>query len=184
MPIAESLIFVAGTAGLLAVSWQPLRHPGSHGFYRFFAWESMLALFVLQFGRWFADPFAPHQLASWALLFVSAGLVLEGVRLLKIVGRPRSDTARPGEYAFEATTHLVTVGLYRYIRHPLYASLVALAWGMVLKDAGWAQLLLALLATAFLVATARADEREMLSRFGDEYAAYMRQTRMFVPFLF
>ena len=38
-----------------------------------------------------------------------------------------------------------------------------------------------LLAAAF--ATARAEEREMLEKFGAEYAAYMKKTRMFVPFL-
>ncbi len=34
-------------AGSLLVAWlsrRPLRHPGSHGFYRFFAWEGILVL--------------------------------------------------------------------------------------------------------------------------------------------
>jgi len=184
MLIIRLLLLLAGTAALVAVSWRPLRRPGSHGFWRFFAWECILILFVLQVERWFVDPFAPHQIVSWLLLIVSAVLVLEGVRLLKRIGRPEPRESRPGEYAFEATTHLVTVGLYRYIRHPLYASLLALAWGIFLKDAALLPALPAALATVFLVATAKADEREMLARFGDEYAAYMRTTRMFVPFLF
>jgi protein-S-isoprenylcysteine O-methyltransferase Ste14 len=184
MPTVQLVLFLAGTAALVAASWQSLRRPRSHGFWRFFAWESILILFVLQVERWFVEPFAWHQLISWALLLLSGALVVEGVRLLKVAGRPERGTARPGEYALEATTRLVTVGLYRYIRHPLYASLLALAWGIFFKDPALLPLLPALLATACLAATARADEREMLEKFGDEYAAYMRTTRMFVPFLF
>ena len=39
-------------------------------------------------------------------------------------------------------------------------------------------------ATAFLTATALAEERENLKRFGSGYQAYMRNTHRFIPFLF
>ncbi len=51
-----------------------MRHPGSHGFYRFFAWELLLALFVLNVRKWFYRPFTPHQLVSWLLLFAGIGI--------------------------------------------------------------------------------------------------------------
>jgi protein-S-isoprenylcysteine O-methyltransferase Ste14 len=44
--------------------------------------------------------------------------------------------------------------------------------------------LIAAIVTTFLYATARADENECLVKFGDEYANYMKQTKMFIPFLF
>ena len=43
---------------------------------------------------------------------------------------------------------------------------------------------LALVATAFLVATARIEERENMNKFGDDYAAYMKTTKRFIPILF
>ena len=43
---------------------------------------------------------------------------------------------------------------------------------------------LALAATACLVATAKADEAECLRFFGPDYLAYMKQTKRFVPFVF
>ena len=52
----------------------------------------------------------------------------------------------------------MTSGIYRYIRHPLYSSLFLLTWGIFFKAPGWLGLVLALAASAFLVATARADE--------------------------
>jgi protein-S-isoprenylcysteine O-methyltransferase Ste14 len=36
----------------------------------------------------------------------------------------------------------------------------------------------------FLVATVRAEEAENIHFFGPAYREYMRQTKMFVPFLF
>jgi protein-S-isoprenylcysteine O-methyltransferase Ste14 len=43
---------------------------------------------------------------------------------------------------------------------------------------------LVLLSTAFLIATARVEEGENLDKFGAEYAAYKKTTKMFIPFLF
>ena len=85
---------------------------------------------------------------------------------------------------FEKTTALVTTGLYRYIRHPLYSSLLLLTWGVFFKIPAWSGGLLALAATLFLVATARADEAECIRFFGSSYQEYMKHTKMFVPFLF
>jgi protein-S-isoprenylcysteine O-methyltransferase Ste14 len=159
--------------------------PGSHGFYRFFAWELILALVLLNVAVWFRDPFNWHQLISWVLLVVSFVPLVFGVRTLITRGKPvkrREDDA--SLLAFEKTSALVTTGIYRYIRHPLYSSLLILVWGVFFKEPSWLGGLLALAATLALIATARADEAECTRFFGPAYQDYMRRTRMFVPFLF
>ena len=180
-------ILVVSSALILALSWRSLRHPRSHGFFRFFVFESLLLLVVVNAGVWFAQPFAPRQVVSWLLLAASAGLAFHGFHLLHVVGRPRAvRQGVPAEGAnlpFENTTTLVTCGAYRYIRHPLYASLLLLAWGAALKRVSPPSLALAAAASAFLFATAKADERECLQRFGAAYRDYIARTRMFVPFL-
>lgn len=181
----QVLLFVLGTAALLYVSRGPLRQPRSHGFYRFFAWECILALIVLNLPVWDRDPLAPHQLVSWALLIVSACLPVHAVRLLQQVGRPtdqRNDDA--ALYGFEKTSTLVTTGAFRYIRHPMYAALVFLAWGAFFKQFTGLNLALVLAATALLFVTARRDEAECLAHFGEAYRAYMQRTRRFIPFVF
>lgn len=179
------IIFIVLSAGIAYLSRASLRVPRSHGFYRFFAWELILALILLNITQWFREPLSPRQLVSWFLLISTFIPGVPGIRLLITQGRPeahrRDDVALIG---IEKTTRLVTTGVFRYIRHPLYCSLLLLAWGAFFKDPSWMGGGLALLATAFLVATARVEEAENIRYFGAAYRAYMRQTKLFIPFLF
>jgi len=134
---------------------------------------------------WFRAPLSAHQLVSWLLGVASIGLAIEGFRLLRLIGRPTPTAACSTNLPFENTTALVTVGAYRFIRHPLYASLLAVVWCAYLKNPlAISGIVLALGATGFLIATSIVEERENLTRFGAAYADYMKRTRRFVPFLF
>ncbi len=180
------LVFVAVTAVLAYLSRRTLRVPGSHGFYRFFAWECVFGLLALNFvsvGRWFADPFSAHQIISWLLLFGCIVPAVLGAQHLYRRGIPRAERHDPSLFAFEKTTRLVTTGVYRRVRHPLYGSLLLLAWGVFFKRPSAVALALALAASAFLVATAKAEEAENLRYFGEEYRAYRQATRLFIPLL-
>ena len=96
----------------------------------------------------------------------------------------RLRTSHPALLGLEKTTELVTSGVYRYIRHPLYTSLLLLAWGAFLKAPGRRAGGLAGVASALLFVTARVEERENVGYFGAAYEAYMRRTRRFIPFGF
>lgn len=172
-----------GAVGALVLSRRSLLHPASHGFYRLFAFLAILALLPLALPHWFERPFSTRQLCSWALLFGSIYPALRGLQLLRRRGRPVAGDPATGLLAFENTSALVTDGIYRLIRHPMYASLLALAWGIALKSPTGPALALAVAAAAALCATARAEEAENLARFGDAYRDYMARTRRFVPFV-
>lgn len=177
-------LLALGTAGIILVSRRSLFSPRSHGFYRFFAWEILLILFINNLAGWFSHPLAWYQLVSWVFLIFSLALVIPGLKLLGEIGRQdtvRNDLSLLG---MEKTTRLVTVGLYRHIRHPLYSSLLFLCWGIVFKSPSWLDAGLALICTGFLVATARVEEGENIRYFGDEYVDYMKHSKMFVPFVF
>lgn len=79
---------------------------------------------------------------------------------------------------------LVEVGAHKYIRHPLYSSLLFLSWGIFFKALSLQVGFLAILTTIFLVATAKVEERENIRFFGSADQAYIKRTKMFVPFLF
>jgi protein-S-isoprenylcysteine O-methyltransferase Ste14 len=185
MPIANKLlVFLLGTIGLAYVSRASLLAPRSHGFHRFCNWEAILALALMNVDVWFQAPFSWNQIISWVLLTLAAFLVILGAVLLKGKGRP--DPARGDKQliGFEKTTALVTTGVYRYIRHPMYSSLLCLGWGIYFKRPSWPGLALALVATAFLVITARVEEAEDVRFFGSAYEAYRKRTKMFIPYLF
>jgi protein-S-isoprenylcysteine O-methyltransferase Ste14 len=184
MLLVKVVVFLAATAGLGYMSRASLLAPRSHGFYRFFAWEVILALILLNVDLWFYDPFSWHQIISWCLLLASLFLVLHGVHLLRRIGKPDSHRDDAPLIGFERTTVLVTVGAYRYIRHPLYSSLLFLAWGVFFKAPSWIGGLLASVATLLLVATAQEEEAEDIRFFGPAYEEYRKQTKMFIPFVF
>jgi protein-S-isoprenylcysteine O-methyltransferase Ste14 len=116
-----------------------------------------------------------RQIASWLLLIASGYLVIEGLRLLRRIGKPRDEV--------EDTTVLVVVGLYKYLRHPLYASLLFLGWGAFLKDPSLLAAVLVVAASAALLVTAKVEEGENVKKFGEPYVDYMKRTKMFVPFV-
>jgi protein-S-isoprenylcysteine O-methyltransferase Ste14 len=180
----QIFIFLLASLGIAYLSRASLRAPRSHGFYRFFTFEAILASFLLNVRAWFIDPFSWYQLLSWVLLIASLIYVILGVRALHRYGQPdqaRNDQAHLLE--FEKTTRLVTDGIYRYIRHPMYSSLLHLCWGIFFKDPSWIGGALAAIATSFLLAMVKVEEAENLGYFGTAYTDYMKTTRMFIPYV-
>jgi protein-S-isoprenylcysteine O-methyltransferase Ste14 len=187
--MTQIILFALATIVLITVSWRPLRERQSHGFYRFFAWEALLALILLNIPSWFRNPFSVLQIISWLLLFGSIFMAVHGFWLLKQVGKPQPahENVSPefsANYAFENTSTLVTIGAYRYIRHPLYSSLLLLGMGAYLKDVSIFTTFLLAVEIIFLYLTARIEEKENLVRFQESYVEYMKGTRLFIPFLF
>lgn len=184
--MSRLLVFVGASAVLAYVSRASLTSPRAHGFYRLLAWEFILASAFLNFrsfGQWFGDALCLRQLVSWVLLFGSFVPAVWGAQLLRAHGRPRAARDDRQLFEWEKTTQLVTAGPFKYVRHPLYSSLLMLAWGVFFKRPSGAAGALAFCATALLVATAKAEESENCSYFGAAYRTYMQETKMFIPFV-
>lgn len=114
---------------------------------------------------------------TWAGTLVMAGA-------LWLFWRSHADLGTSWSVTLELNQnhHLVTQGVYRRIRHPMYASFFAMALGQALLLQNWIAGLAALVAVGVLyrVRTPH-EERMMLESFGDEYRAYMRRTGGIVP---
>lgn len=77
---------------------------------------------------------------------------------------------------------LVTGGIYRGIRHPMYTSLLLYGIGQALVVPNWFAGPFYLAAMGTLVALRLGvEERMMLDAFGDRYAAYMSHTKRLIP---
>jgi len=179
----QTMAFLAGSVLFAVISRKQLKNPHCHGFYRFFAFEAILIILLLNLPFWHDNLLAPYQLVSWAILGVSIFFVLNGLLQLKKHGG-RQQRIQQENFAFENTEKLVTSGIFRFIRHPMYAALLLLAWGGLLKSLTVLGLLAALTASIALLMASLVEERENLIFFGDEYRAYMRRSKRFIPFLF
>jgi protein-S-isoprenylcysteine O-methyltransferase Ste14 len=170
------LTLSAGTILIMLLSWfLSIKFKRYHGIARFFAFESVFILFLLNYKVWFTDPFSFLQIISWILLTLSAYIAIAGFLLLKRKGQPDSN--------FENTSLLVKSGLYGYIRHPLYLSVFLVGTGIMLKDSGLFQVALGLINMVAVYITAMIEEKEMTMKFGDEYKQYITETKMFIPYI-
>lgn len=80
------------------------------------------------------------------------------------------------------TEPLVVAGPYRWMRHPLYAGVIALTYGIaLLVDRTFAWLGAVGLSLWFEFVMAPFEERELIALFGPPYKEYMSRTRRFLP---
>jgi protein-S-isoprenylcysteine O-methyltransferase Ste14 len=132
---------------------------------------------------WIVTPilaFADYVL--WPISFgVGATCLVVGLWLLH---RSHVDLGRNWSNTLELREghELVTGGIFRQIRHPMYSALLLYSLGQVLVVPNWVAGPPFLIAFALLVALRIApEERMMLDKFGDDYEAYMARTKRLIP---
>lgn len=77
---------------------------------------------------------------------------------------------------------LITRGVYRHVRHPMYAALLLYSAGQALVVPNWIAGPSCLIAFAVLVAFRLGpEERMMRKKFGGDYDAYVARTKRIVP---
>lgn len=76
---------------------------------------------------------------------------------------------------------LVTHGIYRWVRHPLYTigSSLYISFGLMADN--WFIILLATLAFIAMAIRTPKEEANLIEKFGDEYREYMKRTGRFLP---
>jgi protein-S-isoprenylcysteine O-methyltransferase Ste14 len=141
-----------------------------------------IGLFVIPV-LWLATgwPRALNYDLNYASVVVGALLYVASLWLFR---RSHKDLGRQWSASLEIreSHQIVRAGVYRRIRHPMYASfwLWALAQAFLLPNAAAA--LAGLIAIAILFFTRIDFEERMLTEaFGDDYRAYMRETKRIVP---
>lgn len=180
--LTKVIVFILCSLFFLKISKRTLKDISSHGFYRFFAFEGILILLLINESQWFVEPFSFRQIVSWVLLVISPAVVLSGLYYLKNVGGNTNRETKTN-FHFENTEKLVTVGIYKYIRHPMYSSLLFLNWGIVFKEINMLTVVVGGVVSLFLYVAAKTEEKENIDFFGDEYRLYIKNVKMFVPFV-
>lgn len=76
---------------------------------------------------------------------------------------------------------LVTRGIYRWVRHPLYTVGAFLFVSFGLMADNWFIILLGALAFTVMAIRTPKEEANLIEKFGDEYREYMKRTGRFLP---
>jgi len=172
---AKIVIFVI-IALLIFIKFRPaLRSVTTHGFYVFFALESLLALIFVNMGFSAVHVVSLYQIIPWVFWVASAFIAISGFYGLKKYGKPDDE--------WENTTLLINRGIFRYIRHPLYSSLILLVIGILLKRVTLLTIVLCSICILFLITASLVEERESFVKFGDAYTTYKRTTMRYIPFI-
>ncbi len=135
----------------------------------------MLAVALLGVTGRGAFDFDFRLLAAVLLLLLSALTGLAGVAVL---GRNRTPYPRPRDGA-----QLIQTGIYQFLRHPLYTSVICWAASWALFWSSRSALAASLILALFFDAKARAEERWLRAQY-PHYTAYERKVRRFIPFIY
>lgn len=76
---------------------------------------------------------------------------------------------------------LVTEGIYRWIRHPMYTSFTLSFTASFLTSTSWVVGALGFVYSLLILNRANAEEKMLLESLGDEYQAYMKHSGRFLP---
>ncbi len=105
-------------------------------------------------------------LAALAAVLQTGGMAFAGLAQLT-----RPPSSEPGA--------LVTGGLYRYVRHPIYTASLLAIWLTPLMTRNLLALYIGF--TLYFVIGAYFEERKLRVEYGEAYRRYQQQTPMFIP---
>jgi protein-S-isoprenylcysteine O-methyltransferase Ste14 len=110
---------------------------------------------------------------------VGYALVLLGGAVVVVAATHLGDALTAMPTPREGAT-LRTEGLYAFVRHPIYAGVLAIGWGLALRSELWLGVLLAVALTVLLHVKARYEE-SLLAVQHPGYPEYAARTARFVP---
>lgn len=131
-----------------------------------------LAVLAVEFFRGF-------QLLPWF-----APLLAWGFLQYWLVGRYRRRIGGGGPGMQVPPERLVTGGPYAWCRNPMYLGHLIFLLGLTLTFYSPFALLLLVLSAIWFHSRVLRDERRLRHLFGDEYAAYARRVKRWLPYLF
>ena len=147
----------------------------------------------------------PNKLQAWSYVFVQALLLVSllfldrkigpQVHRYEIVGRSLEYVGIVGVLVCAASLRrsltavpipkvdgqLTTTGLYRYVRHPMYSSVLLLAIGIALTNGSALKYFLTLLLYLLFYAKSVYEEKYLKLKYPD-YADYALRIPRFIPF--
>jgi protein-S-isoprenylcysteine O-methyltransferase Ste14 len=156
--------------------------------YMWLIWVPLVAAWCLlpyyalsRTGSLFAVPAFAHDVTAYALLRWAATAVAVGCLLLTFKCWARMGSDWRMDVSVQRPTRLITDGLFRRIRHPIYAfSMLLMACSAVIVPTV-PMVAIAVVHIVLMNLKARNEERHLLHTHGETYRRYQEQTGRFLP---
>jgi protein-S-isoprenylcysteine O-methyltransferase Ste14 len=91
---------------------------------------------------------------------------------------------KPAKLKMVEDQNLLTDGIYKYIRHPLYLGEILRNIGIAVFFTSIYGFLIILLSSFFLLVRIEIEEKMLISAFGKNYIHYKKKTRKIFPYLY
>jgi protein-S-isoprenylcysteine O-methyltransferase Ste14 len=188
-PWAAKAVTLAGTLAIIVIRAPHGRRSRSVKIARSHKTTLETVLLVLAWVGFFAPlVWVASPVFSFAEYPLRTGLLVAGTLCLAtglwLFYRSHADLGTNWSITLEVRKEhqLITHGVYRGIRHPMYSALALYAIGQALVIPNWVAGLSNVIAFGVLLALrVGAEERMMAQHFGAEYAAYSARTKRLVP---
>jgi protein-S-isoprenylcysteine O-methyltransferase Ste14 len=152
---------------------------------RYIALEKILifisAVFVVtQLFGFVALPFHNPTINAIGFLIVVAGFAE-----CMIARHNLSDNwANSYEFQIKEKHELVTHGIYKYVRHPIYGGMFLMGAGMLLVAGSYLVVPFAVVVWGAINMIAQREENLLTRHFGKEYLKYMEDSKRFIPLIY
>lgn len=88
------------------------------------------------------------------------------------------------EYQIKKKHELITQGIYKYVRHPIYGGILILTNGALIVAGSYTVIIFFIGMLLVLETYAKREEKLLTKYFGKKYIKYMKTTKKFIPFIY
>jgi protein-S-isoprenylcysteine O-methyltransferase Ste14 len=148
----------------------------------------LVVIVLVLFGTFFFLPFADRRgigvmMASQLVRWLGLGLCGLGFALM-FWSRATLGRLYSGEVTLKKGHRLITAGVYRYIRHPVYLGIICSALGVAFLFRSWIGLTAMFPIVGGLLFRIKDEEALLHNAFGREWDAYHKRSWRLIPYLY
>ncbi|MDO8610700.1 MAG: isoprenylcysteine carboxylmethyltransferase family protein [bacterium] len=116
--------------------------------------------------------------------FIGFSMIIVGCSMMYVARQELSSNwTHMYDYQIKQNHTLITTGIYKFVRHPIYSGLLISFIGCELLVQSWL-IILAWFAFIFIYVSSKREEKLLQFHFGKKYEEYIKSTKMFIPYIF
>jgi protein-S-isoprenylcysteine O-methyltransferase Ste14 len=139
----------------------------------------LLSRFVFHKNLFIFTPYAHNSF----LQLCGVALVVVGLVIAIVARRTLADNWS-SNIELKKNHELITTGIYKYVRHPIYTGMTFMGIGSALGLQSIYTALFFIAMETFLIFKMKKEEKLLQKHFPKEYSEYMRKTKSLIPFIY